>query len=56
MGLIREPLEVDFEFDPSPLTEKEKEEISNYIKAYKARSSKKINSIKPDKSLITVKK
>ncbi len=41
MGLIREPFDVDFEFDPRPLTEKEKEQISNYIKAYKAKNSAK---------------
>lgn len=42
MGLIREPLEVDFFVDPRPLTEKEKEMISDYIKADKEkRKSKK---------------
>jgi hypothetical protein len=35
MGLIREPLEVDFFVDPRPLTEKEKKMISDYIKADK---------------------
>jgi len=35
MGLIREPLEVDFFVDPKPLTEKEKKMISDYIKADK---------------------
>jgi hypothetical protein len=39
MGLIREPLEVDFEFDPRPLTKDEKEQISTYIKAYKIKHS-----------------
>lgn len=46
MGLIREPLDVDFEFDPRPLTEKEKEQISNYIKAYKENQSVKAKSVK----------
>jgi hypothetical protein len=42
MGLIREPLEVDFFVDPRPLTEKEKKMISDYIKADKEkRKSKK---------------
>lgn len=41
MGLIREPLDVDFEVDPRPLTREEKEQISNYIKAYKAKNSRK---------------
>ena len=30
MGLIKEPLNVDFEFDPKPLTNEEKEKISKY--------------------------
>jgi hypothetical protein len=37
MGLIREPRDVDFEVDPRPLTDKEREQISNYIKAFKAK-------------------
>ena len=42
MGLIREPLEVDFFVDPRPLTEKEKIMISDYIRADKEkRKSKK---------------
>jgi hypothetical protein len=42
MGLIREPLEVDFFVDPRPLTEKEKKMISDFIKADKEkRKSKK---------------
>lgn len=40
MGLIREPLDVDFEVDPRPLTDKEREQISNYIKAFKAKRRK----------------
>ncbi|OFY65520.1 MAG: hypothetical protein A3H98_00580 [Bacteroidetes bacterium RIFCSPLOWO2_02_FULL_36_8] len=41
MGLIREPLDVDFVVDPRPLTEKEKQQISEYIRAYKALHAKK---------------
>ena len=41
MGLIREPLDVDFVVDPRPLTSEEKETISNYIREYKARYSNK---------------
>jgi hypothetical protein len=42
MGLIREPLDVDFFVDPKPLTEKEKKMISDFIKADKEkRKSKK---------------
>jgi hypothetical protein len=35
MGLIREPLDVDFVVDPRPLTEKERKMISDSIKADK---------------------
>lgn len=41
MGLIKEPLDVDFEVDPKPLTQKEKEAISQYILAYKTKLAKK---------------
>lgn len=42
MGLIREPLDVDFFVDPRPLTETEKKMISDYIRADKEkRKSKK---------------
>jgi len=37
MGLIREPLEVDFIVDPRPLTKKEELAISEFIKADKAK-------------------
>jgi len=48
MGLIKEPLDIDFVVDPRPLTKKEQLAISEFIKADKAkrallkkRSSKK---------------
>lgn len=41
MGLIREPLDVDFEVVSQPLTKEEEEKISNYIRQYKARHNKK---------------
>jgi hypothetical protein len=41
MGLIREPLDVDFVVDPKPLTQKEKEAVSQYIREYKAKKAKK---------------
>ena len=46
MGLIREPLDVDFFVDPKPLTKKEQKMISDFIKADKekrkrTRTSKK---------------
>jgi hypothetical protein len=37
MGLIKEPLDVDFVVDPTPLTEKQKLAISEFIKADKAK-------------------
>ena len=41
MGLIKEPLDVDFFVDPRPLTKKEEEAISNYIRNYKAKLAKR---------------
>ena len=41
MGLIKEPLEVDFEVEPKSLTQKEKEAISQYILDYKLKQTKK---------------
>jgi hypothetical protein len=35
MGIIREPLEVDFFVDPRPLTKEEMEKISAFIEADK---------------------
>lgn len=40
MGLIREPLDVDFYVDPKPLTAKEKLEISQHIREYKKKMAK----------------
>ena len=33
MGLIKEPLDVDFEVEPRPLTKTEEKAISDFIKA-----------------------
>lgn len=41
MGLIKEPLDVDFYFDPRPLTKEEREKISQYIREYKAKMAKR---------------
>lgn len=41
MGLIREPLDVDFVVDSRPLTEDEKKMISDFIKADKAKRNTK---------------
>jgi len=35
MGLIKEPLDVDFVVDPRPLTKAEEKVISNFIRADK---------------------
>lgn len=40
MGLIREPLDVDFYVDPRPLTKEEREKISKHISEYKAKMAK----------------
>lgn len=40
MGLIKEPLNVDFLVDPRPLTEKERKMISDFIKAHKLKKAK----------------
>jgi hypothetical protein len=40
MGLIREPLDIDFVVDPKPLTDEDKKAISDYIKADKLRRAK----------------
>ena len=46
MGLIREPLDVDFFVDPRPLTEKEKKMISDFIKTDKEKRKSKKKSKK----------
>ncbi|NOS94212.1 MAG: hypothetical protein HOP30_20025 [Cyclobacteriaceae bacterium] len=46
MGLIKEPLHVDFEVDPRPLTETERKLISAFIKADKAKRKKRVDQIK----------
>mgnify|MGYP001002067622 CR=1 FL=1 len=46
MGLIREPLDVDFFVDPKPLTENEKKMISDFIKEDKKKRKSKMTSKK----------
>ncbi len=43
MGLIREPLDVDFYVDPRSLTKEEREIISRHIREYKAKMDKRKN-------------
>ena len=40
MGIIREPLYVDFYVDSRPLTKEEREKISQHIREYKAKMAK----------------
>ena len=48
MGLIKEPIDVDFLVDSRPLTRKEQETISDFIKLDKEKNAKKIRkSLKP---------
>jgi hypothetical protein len=46
MGLIKEPLNVDFVVDPRPLTEKERKLISDFIKADKLKKTKLADKLK----------
>lgn len=43
MGLIREPLDIDFVVNPRPLTLKERKMISDFIKADKLKRAKLID-------------
>ena len=43
MGLIKEPLDVDFYVDSRPITKDDKKAISDYIKADKLKRAKKIS-------------
>jgi hypothetical protein len=47
MGYIREPEGVDFFVDPKPLTEKEKNEISEIIAYYRTTGRKKKLAVSP---------
>lgn len=51
MGLIREPLEVDFYVDPTPLTKEEEKLISDFIKAEKSKRRTSIIRLKSTKHL-----
>ncbi len=41
MGLIKEPLDVDFVVDPRPLTKEEEKAISEFIRADKEKRKQK---------------
>ena len=44
MGLIREPVDVDFVVDPRPLTKAEEKAISDFIRADKEKRKKRQQS------------
>jgi hypothetical protein len=50
MGIVREPMGVDFEFIPIPLTKKEKEKINKIIEDFKKKQSVKESTPKQKKS------
>ncbi len=50
MGLIKEPLDVDFYVDPTPLTKEEREKISLHIREYKAKMAKQKSRVSASKS------
>jgi hypothetical protein len=56
MGHIKEPEGVDFVIKSRPLTKKEEVAISEYIRAYKAKSSRKQLQIKSAGKAISRKK
>ena len=57
MGLIKEPLGVDFYVDSRPLTKKEREAISKHIREYKEKMAKRKSrrTITKKKVLVTSK-
>lgn len=57
MGLIKEPLDVDFYVDPRPLTKKEREAISQHIREYKEKMAKRKNrkAVSKKRTLTTTK-
>jgi hypothetical protein len=41
MGLIKEPIDVDFYVDPRPMTQEDEKAISDYIRTDKLKRNKK---------------
>lgn len=56
MGLIREPLDVDFTVDPRTLTEAEKSAISGYIHDYKLKEIERKSLLPANKKIKTSKR
>ena len=46
MGFIKEPKGVDFVIQSEPLTDKDRKEISDFIRKYKEEQSKKLTKSK----------
>jgi hypothetical protein len=55
MGLIKEPLDLDFVVDPRPLTKEEENAISEFIKADKEKRLAKTERVTKKKSKRTEK-
>jgi hypothetical protein len=51
MGLIKEPLDVDFVVDPRPLTKAEEKAISDFIRADKEQRKSKEKTTKKNKAI-----
>ncbi len=52
MGLIKEPLDVDFYVDPRPMTKEDEQAVSEYIKADKVRRGKKAKRSIPSNKVL----
>ena len=50
MGLIKEPLEVDFYVDPRPITKEDQKAVSDFIKADKLKNARKTKNAKQNKT------
>ncbi len=55
MGLIKEPLEVDFYVDPRPITKEDQKAVSDFIKADKLKNARKTKNAKQRPNIKTVK-
>lgn len=53
MGIVKEPLDVDFVVDPRPLTKEEEQAISKFIKADKEKRLSKLKRINKKKPIQT---
>ena len=56
MGLIREPLDVDFTVDPRMLTKAEKNAVSEYIREYKMKETQKNPTLRKNDKINTGKR